>query len=233
MNTHYITSALPYVNGPPHLGHALELVITDALARWHASAGHDVRYVTGSDENSLKNVQAAERAGVSVRELVDRNAALFPRLARSLDVRFDDFVRTSIDPRHRATTEKLWRACATRGDIYKKSYRGLYCVGCEQFFSESELDAGRCPEHGTEPELVEEDNWFFRLSRYQRAARRADRERRAAHHSLGTQERGALLRGTRARGLQHFPIAGTSQGLGHRGTGRSGAGRVRVVRRAG
>ena len=204
MNTHYITSALPYVNGPPHLGHALELVLTDALARWHRSAGRDVRYVTGSDENSLKNVQAAERAGVSVRELVDRNAAEFPRLAVALGVHIDDFVRTSVDPRHRATTEKLWKACVDRGDVYKKKYRGLYCVGCEQFYAESELEAGCCPEHGTPPEVVEEENWFFRLSRYQEPLR--ELIARDALRVTPVERKNEVLRFVE-RGLEDFSIS--------------------------
>jgi methionyl-tRNA synthetase len=101
-----------------------------------------------------------------VEELVSRNAAAFEALRDPLALSFDDFIRTSSDPRHRPAAERLWRACAARGDVYLKQYEGLYCVGCEQFYRDGELTGGRCPEHGTEPAVVSERNWFFRLSRY-------------------------------------------------------------------
>jgi methionyl-tRNA synthetase len=162
----YVTTAIPYVNAKPHIGFALEAVLTDALARYHRLKGEDVWFLTGADENSLKNVQAAEREGVPTQALVDRNAAQFRGLREPLNLSFDDFIRTSNDPRHLAGVRKLWEACAANGDIYKRAYRGLYCVGCEQFYTESEQVNGLCPEHLTPPELVEEENYFFRLSRY-------------------------------------------------------------------
>jgi methionyl-tRNA synthetase len=163
----YVTTAIPYVNARPHIGFALEIVLTDALARYHRLRGDDVWFLTGTDENSLKNVQAAEREGIPTRELVDRNAAQFEGLRGPLDLSFDDFIRTSNDPRHLDGVRKLWEACDRAGDIYKRTYRGLYCVGCEQFYTEDELIDGLCPEHLTRPEVVEEENYFFRLSRYQ------------------------------------------------------------------
>lgn len=162
----YITTAIPYVNARPHIGFALEIVLTDAVARYHRLIGQDVRFLTGSDENSLKNVQAAEREGIPTHRLVERNAAQFLGLREPLTLSFDDFVRTSTEGRHIAGVRKLWEACAAAGDIYKRSYTGLYCIGCEQFYAESELVDGLCPEHLTRPELVEEENYFFRLSRY-------------------------------------------------------------------
>lgn len=162
----YVTTAIPYVNARPHIGFALEIVLTDALARYHRLKGDDVRFLTGSDENSLKNVQAAEREGIPTQQLVDRNAAQFSGLREPLDLSFDDFIRTSTDPRHLSGVRKLWQACDRAGDIYKRAYRGLYCVGCEQFYAESELVDGLCPEHLTKPDVVEEENYFFRLSRY-------------------------------------------------------------------
>jgi methionyl-tRNA synthetase len=163
----YVTTAIPYVNARPHLGFALEIVQADTLARHRRRRGAAVRFLTGTDDNSLKNVQAAEAEGVAVRELVDRNAAVYAALRDPLGLSFDDFIRTSSDPRHRAGVERLWRACQASGDLYRKRYQGLYCVGCEQFFTPAELVDGRCPEHGTEPQPVSEENWFFRLSRYQ------------------------------------------------------------------
>lgn len=164
---YYITTAIPFVNGRPHMGHAMEYVLTDAYARFQRLCGRDVRFQTGSDENSLKNVQAAEKEGIPTTDLVARNAQYFVDLRESLDLSFDDFIRTSAEARHAEGARKLWQACAARGDFYRKSYEGLYCVGCEQYYAPDELVDGRCPEHATVPERVEEENWFFRLSRYQ------------------------------------------------------------------
>ncbi|MEU8040267.1 methionine--tRNA ligase [Streptosporangium sp. NPDC049078] len=162
----YVTTTIPYVNARPHLGFALELVQADVLARFRRAQGDRVRFQTGTDDNSLKNVLAAEAAGVPVQEFVDRNAEAFVALREPLALTVDDVVRTSRDPRHRSGVERLWRACADAGDLYRKHYEGLYCVGCEQFYTPAELTGGRCPEHGVEPQRVAEENWFFRLSRY-------------------------------------------------------------------
>ena len=164
-----ITTAIPYVNAAPHIGFALEVVQADTLARHYRLEGCDVRLQAGTDENSIKNVQAADAAGIQVTELVELNAARFIALKTSLNLSYDDFIRTSADARHRRGVERLWRACFERGDIYKRGYSGLYCTGCEQFYKHEDLDGGRCPEHGTKPELIEEENWFFRLSAYEDA----------------------------------------------------------------
>jgi len=166
MTTTYITTTIPYVNARPHLGFALELVQADVLARYRRSIGEQVRFQAGTDENSLKNVLAAQAAGVGVQEFVDAGAAAFTGLAEPLSLSVDDLIGTSSDPRHRAGVERLWRACAARGDLYRRHYEGLYCTGCEQFYAPAELREGRCPDHGTVPEPVAEENWFFRLSRY-------------------------------------------------------------------
>lgn len=165
----YITTAIPYVNAPPHIGFALEIVQADTLACFYRQQGFSVRLQAGTDENSIKNVQAAEAAGIPVAELVEQNAARFIALKTNLNLSFDDFIRTSADARHRRGVEQLWKACFARGDIYKRSYSGLYCTGCEQFYKLGDLDDGRCPEHRTKPELIEEENWFFRLSRHEDA----------------------------------------------------------------
>jgi methionyl-tRNA synthetase len=163
---YYVTTSIPYVNAAPHLGHALEYVQADALARFHRLIGDDTYFLTGTDDNSLKNVLAAEREGLPTAKLVERNAQTFRDLAAALNVSYDGFIRTSIDPCHAAGVRQLWEACRQRGDIYTKLYRGLYCVGCEQFYTPDELIDGLCPEHLTPPEVVEEENYFFRLSRY-------------------------------------------------------------------
>ncbi|HEX6452756.1 MAG TPA: methionine--tRNA ligase [Trebonia sp.] len=170
----YITTTIPYVNARPHIGFALELVQADVLARHYRRTASAVRFQTGTDDNALKNVLAAKAAGVAVQDFVDRNAAAFTALAGTLSLSVDDTIRTSRDPRHRIGVHRLWQACAASGDLYRKHYEGLYCVGCEQFYTSAELtDDGRCREHGTRPELIEEENWFFRLSRYAGPLRRA------------------------------------------------------------
>ncbi len=168
MNDHryYVTTAIPYVNASPHIGHATLLILTDVLARYHRQRGDDTRFLTGTDDNSLTNVLAAEAEGLPVKELVDRNAAQFAALRRPLALSFDDFIRTSADPRHAAGARRLWAACDRAGDIYTRAYRGLYCVRCERFYSKDELTDGLCPVHRRALELVEEKNYFFRLSRY-------------------------------------------------------------------
>ena len=162
----YVSTTIPYVNASPHIGMALEYVLTDALARYHRRLGDDVFFLTGTDENALTNVQSAERLGVPVEDLVERNSARFRAVAETLETSFDDFIRTSADPRHIPGVHKLWEACAQSGDIYQRHYHGLYCVRCELFYREDELVDGLCPIHHIPPEEVEEENYFFRLSRY-------------------------------------------------------------------
>lgn len=163
MSTSYVTTAIPYVNADPHIGFALESVIADVLARHRRRRGDDVRFLTGTDDNSLKSVQGAEREGVGVEVLVARYAARFEALRDALQLSTDDFIRTSSDPRHTPGVHALWRACEASGDIYRGHYRGRYCVGCERFVD----DADVCPEHDVPLEEIEEENWFFRLSRYE------------------------------------------------------------------
>lgn len=159
----FITTAIDYVNASPHLGHALEKIFADVIARHRRLSGDDVLFLTGADENSLKNVRAAQKQGIETSELVAKNSAEFLSLKNALNLSFDDFIRTT-EKRHILGVQKLWLAC--QNDIYKKTYQGLYCVDCEQFYKERELIDGLCPEHKTKPELISEENYFFRLSKY-------------------------------------------------------------------
>jgi methionyl-tRNA synthetase len=161
-----VTTAIPYVNGDPHVGFALECVLADVLARHRRLRGDEVRFLSGTDENALKNVEAAGRAGVPVAEFVAAKAARFAALRDVLDLSWDDFLRTSADRRHRPGVERLWNAVAAAGDLYERDYEGLYCDGCEAFVAETELVDGGCPEHGEPPRPVSERNWFFRLTRH-------------------------------------------------------------------
>lgn len=169
MNKFYITNAIPYVNAKPHIGHALEFVQSDVIARYHRQIGDEVILLCGSDENALKNVQAAEQEKIPVQELVDKNTKLFEELAKKLNVEFDIFQRGS-SPNHHKSSQELWNLCLKNGDIYKKKYEGLYCVGCELFYEKNELDEnGECFEHsGKKLDEVSEENYFFRLSKYQK-----------------------------------------------------------------
>lgn len=163
----YITNAIPYVNAKPHIGHAEEFIYTDVIARYHRLLGEEVASLCGADENALKNVQAAEKEGISVEQLVDKNQQLFQDLFKKLNVQFDVFQRGSNKKTHFPSSQKLWELCSK--DIYKKEYEGLYCVGCEQFYTPDELNEnGECFEHPGRPlEKVKESNYFFALSKYQ------------------------------------------------------------------
>ena len=164
----YITTAIPYVNAPPHIGHALEFIQTDVIARYHRLIGDDVFFLTGTDENAQKNVLAAEKRNISVKKLVDANSAKFQKVLKILQISNDGFIRTSDENRHWPGVKELWKRCREAGDIYKKKYTGLYCVGCEAFVKEKDLKNGLCPEHLKPPEKVTEENYFFRLSKYQK-----------------------------------------------------------------
>ncbi|TSC68903.1 MAG: methionyl-tRNA synthetase [Parcubacteria group bacterium Gr01-1014_66] len=163
----YITTAIDYVNAKPHIGHALEKIQADVVARWRRTQGDQVRFLTGTDENALKNVQAAEDAGREVEEFVAENARSFQDLLKVLNISADDFIRTSVESRHIRGAQKLWLSCRPE-DIYQKTYKGLYCLGCEEFKTEKDLINGECPEHpGRRLEEVKEKNYFFGLSGYQ------------------------------------------------------------------
>ncbi|HBH17251.1 MAG TPA: methionine--tRNA ligase [Candidatus Veblenbacteria bacterium] len=167
MSRFYITTAIPYVNAKPHIGFALELVQADVIARYQRLklGGENVYFLTGADENALKNVQAAEKEGRSTSEYVAEMSDRFRSLASALNISNNDFIRTT-EQRHVKGATKLWQSCKP-DDIYKKSYSGLYCVGCEQYYTEDELVDGVCPDHKVKPELVTEENYFFKLSSYQ------------------------------------------------------------------
>jgi methionyl-tRNA synthetase len=164
----YITTAIPYVNASPHIGHALEFVQADTIARYRKALGDEVILLSGGDENALKNVQAAEKEKKSVQEFVDQNSRIFADLAKKLQVDFDIFQKGSDQKHHFPASQKLWELCDKAGDIYKKKYKGLYCVGCEVFYTAEELDEnGECHEHpGKKLDEIEEENYFFKLAKY-------------------------------------------------------------------
>jgi methionyl-tRNA synthetase len=171
--TRYITTTLPYVNSDPHIGFAYEIVAADALTRYWRLTGHDVFFNTGTDEHGQKIAQKADEKGESRQAYVDYYANEFKKLAdkeTGLNLSYGEggnFIRTTNEA-HKAAAQEIWKRCAEKGDIYKKKYSGLYCVGCELFYKEDELDENKCCTiHGKPVQEVEEVNYFFRLSNYQ------------------------------------------------------------------
>ena len=160
------TTPIYYVNAKPHLGHAYTTIVADAVSRWHRLLGEEVHLLTGTDEHGLKIQQAADAAGVSPKEFADSIAPLFAQAWDRLNITHDDFIRTT-EPRHAAGVKKLLQACYDAGDIEADMYRGQYCVACEAYFIEEELIEGKCPIHKIETTFVEEENYFFRLSRFE------------------------------------------------------------------
>ncbi len=166
MSARYLTTTLPYVNADPHLGHALEFVQADALSRTWRLAGDTVFFSTGTDEHGQKIYEAAEKAGQDVHTYADHYADKFRTLGTALNLSNDAFIRT-IEPRHYAAAAEMWRRCDTAGDIYKKAYTGMYCVGCESFKTEKEIVDGQCIIHtNLQLQEITEENYFFRFSKY-------------------------------------------------------------------
>ena len=172
----YLTTAIDYVNGRPHLGHAYEKVLADALARFHRQRGDATFFLTGTDEHGQKVARAAEAAGKTPRAFVDELVPHFQAAWKALGISYDRFIRTT-DPRHELAVQELFRRLRDARSpktgepvLFEEEYEGLYCEGCEGFKQEKDLDElGRCPEHGTVPKKVRETNFFFRLSEYDEA----------------------------------------------------------------
>ncbi|MFA6353819.1 MAG: methionine--tRNA ligase [Candidatus Paceibacterota bacterium] len=164
----YITTTIPYVNADPHIGFALELVQSDAIARYQRLSGKEVFFSTGTDEYGQKIWEASQKEGKDVQEYVDYYAEKFLNLKETLNLSNDNFIRTTSKENIKAAQE-FWRLCDAKGDIYKKVYRGFYCVGCERFITEKDLINGKCFLHPTQKlEMVEEENYFFRLGNYKK-----------------------------------------------------------------
>ncbi|OGD39111.1 methionine--tRNA ligase [Candidatus Azambacteria bacterium RIFCSPLOWO2_01_FULL_37_9] len=165
-NKFYITTSLMYINSEPHLGFAWELAQADVSARYRRLKGDDVFFLTGADEYGKKIFEAAKKAGLDPQDFANQNSLKIKRLAEALSISNDFFIRTTDKERHWPTVEKIWGILKEKGDIYKKEYEGLYCVGCEAFKTNRELEDGKCPYHLKEPEIIKEENYFFKLSKY-------------------------------------------------------------------
>jgi len=162
----YITTSIAYTNANPHLGFSLETIHADVLARYHRQLGDDVLFSTGTDEHGIKIANAAYKQNQSPKIFTDRLANKFQDLGKILNLSNNDFIRTTDKKRHWQSVKKVWFKLKKNKDIYKKKYKGLYCVGCETFITEKDLVKGKCPIHQKEPEVIEEENYFFRLSKY-------------------------------------------------------------------
>jgi len=163
----YITTAIPYANGAPHMGHPLQPLYGDVLARHYRANGHDVFFLVGLDENGQSVYNKAKCAGIPVQDFTEDVRKKFMELHKKLNDTYDDFIRTTDEKRHWPTAQEIWRRAKKNGDIYKKNYKGHYCAGCEEFKLERDLVDGKCPDHQTKPEKIEEENYFFKLSKYQ------------------------------------------------------------------
>jgi methionyl-tRNA synthetase len=162
----YLTTPIYYVNARPHLGHASTTIMADAMARYHRLRGDRVWFLTGTDEHGDKIAQAAAQAGVSPQEHADRNAAAFREAWQRLGISHDDFIRTT-EPRHQRVVQQILTTLWEAGEIYLGKYGGQYCFGCERFYTDKEIVDGRCPDHQTPLTYIEEENYFFRMSKYQ------------------------------------------------------------------
>jgi methionyl-tRNA synthetase len=202
----YVTTPIYYVNDAPHIGHAYTTITADALARWHRLLGEDVMFLTGTDEHGLKVQRVAEENNCSPLEWADKTVIRFQDEWESLNISNDDFIRTS-DRRHHSAVQKLLQACYDAGDIDLQVYEGLYCVSCEAYFTEAELDDDKCRIHGRPVEVVKEENYFFKLSKYE--TRLLEWYENNPDFVLPKTKRNEAL-GFIRQGLQDFSISRTS-----------------------
>ncbi|MEX2043656.1 MAG: methionine--tRNA ligase [Patescibacteria group bacterium] len=163
---YYVTTPVYYATGAPHIGHFYTTSAADALARWHRLLGDDTFFLTGTDENTLKLVKQAKEEGIPPRAVANRYAKRFEELTKKLDITNDDFIRTTDVAKHHPGAQEVWRRVERSGYIYKGTYEGLYCVECEAYYTEKDLKDGKCPVHGTAPEKLKEENYFFKLSAF-------------------------------------------------------------------
>jgi len=167
MNKFYLTTSIIYANALPHIGHTLEFIQADVIARYQRLLGKEVFFLTGTDEHGAKVAKASEKAGKTPQEFTDEISEKFKEVNKKLNISNDDFIRTTDQKRHWPSVQKAWLKLKENGDIYKKAYQGLYCIGCEAFITKKDLIDGKCIYHQKEPETIEEENYFFRLSKYQ------------------------------------------------------------------
>ena len=206
MSKYYLTTAIPYPSGEPHVGHSFEMIAADAVVRFKRLRGVDAYFLGGLDENSQRVSRQAAETGVDTMDYVDEAAERFQSVWNSVDVEFDDFVRTT-EPRHHVTVNEFFARVLAQGDIYEGDYEGWYCVPCEAFYTDDDLVDGCCPFHNAKPEWVTERNYFFRMSKYQDAV--------AAHYEahpdfVYPETRRNEMLGIIRQGLRDFSISRAS-----------------------
>ena len=167
MKKFYVTTSIAYTNAPPHIGFSQELIQADVIARYHQILGEEVFFLTGTDEHGLKIARAAEKAGKAPEEFTNELSSKFKELRNILNLSNNDFIRTT-DKKHETYVKNFLTKLYKKGEIYQGVYKGLYCIGCEEFKNKSDLVGGKCPLHQSKPEKIEEKNYFFKLSKYQK-----------------------------------------------------------------
>ena len=169
MEKFFTTTAIDYVNGAPHIGHAYEKILTDVITRHFSQRCNDAFMLTGTDEHGIKIQKTSQTLGMAPKEFCDMNANKFMEAWKKLDINYSQFIRTT-DENHKKVVQHIFKKLVEKGDIYKHSYTGLYCSGCEAFLAEKDLDEnGCCPNHQRKPEVVSEENYFFKLTKYKEA----------------------------------------------------------------
>lgn len=167
MNKYFVTSSIAYINGEPHIGYGQECLGADVMARYHRQKGDNTYFLTGADEHGFSVQMKAEHAGMEPMPFVESLIGKFQGLKEQLNLSIDDYVRTT-EPEHQKNAKEIWMKAFDNGHIYKKSYSAVYCVGCESMLKKSDLVDGKCPNHPSlTPEIVEEENWFFKLTDFQ------------------------------------------------------------------
>ncbi|MEW6056612.1 MAG: methionine--tRNA ligase [Bdellovibrionota bacterium] len=207
----YITTAIDYPNGSPHMGHAYEKVITDAYARWYRFLGEDVFFLTGTDENGQKLVKVAAENNQDTKKFIDSQVVHFEKLCKDLNISYDDFIRTT-EPRHHEISKQFWRTLEKKGDIYFDRYSGYYCIACEAFYTNTQAPELRCPDHGTKLEFVQEDGFFFKMSRYQDWI--VDHLRKSADFIVPVSAKKEVLNRLEGEPLKDLSISRPNQGWG-------------------
>ena len=214
-DTFYLTTPIYYINDLPHIGHAYTTIAADVLARWRRAHGDRVLFLTGTDEHGQKVARAAEAGGLDPQAWTDQIVERWKATWAELDIAYDDFIRTT-EERHVLPVQHLWQQLYDPGDVYLDSYEGLYCVACEQFYSPEELVDGRCPIHGIPLDVVREENYFFRISKY---ADRLLEHYRETRSSSAPRPAGARSSPSSSRGSRTSPSRGPASPGGCRSPG--------------
>jgi len=204
--TFYVTTAIDYVNAEPHIGHAYQKIVADALSRWHKLLGEDIFFLTGTDEHGKKIAESAEKANLSPKEFTDKMSEKFKNAWKKLNIGYSRFIRTT-DKGHERTVLDFIKKITAKGDIYKGTYKGLYCTACETYYTEKECPDKTCPVHHKPLEVLEEESYFFKLSKYQKFL--LDLYKKSSEFVLPNERKNEVINRVK-EGLQDLSITRTS-----------------------